>query len=213
MPRSTSRKEIHHQPTTHELLLCLESMPKWVEILLQNSDKAFCPFIKWYSSANFYKERTDRVTIKQLAKDYRIADSVKITKWISEAYNEILLLHMEQPGLFSGTGIKITCYCKNFNDSATLVLWFPSIPRMYDEIRVEFLKASLGVAFFWVEKVSFSFENDGTDVTLYLKGGFPNQYRHVLLQRAEFEGLLSLQELHFNTDYENDKELLDYYRR
>lgn len=194
MPRTKKRTEIHHEPGTHEILHSLESMPKWVEILLRNSEKGYCPFIQWYAGRNFYKERTDRISIKQLSKDYGSADSVKITKWISEAYNDILELHADKPALFIGSGIKVNCYCQHYDDAASLVLWFPAIPRMYEEVRIEFLRAKVGVEYFWVEKVTYGIGHDNLEITLYLKGGFPNQYRHVLLQRAEFEGVLSLRE-------------------
>jgi hypothetical protein len=213
MSRTKKRAEIHHEPNTHEILYSLEAMPKWVGILLQNSAKAYCPFIKWYADKNFYKERTDRISIKQLSKDYALADSAKITQWIGEAYNDILELHADQPELFTGTGIKVNCYCKYFDDATSLVLWFPVIPRMYEEVRIEFVKAKVGVEYFWVEKVTYGVDNDNVEITLYLKGGFANQYRHMLLQRAEFEGVLSLREQHMNPDWENDKELLEYYRR
>lgn len=213
MPRTKKRAEVHHEPSTHEILYSLESMPKWVDILLRNSEKTYCPFIKWYAGKNFYKERTDRISIRQLSKDYGSADSAKITKWISEAYNDLLELHADKPVQFTGIGVRINCYCSYCDDAASLVLWFPVIPRMYEEVRIEFMKAKFGIEYFWVEKVTYGIDNDNVEITLYLKGGFPNQYRHMLLQRAEFEGVLSLRERYKNTDWENDKELLEYYRR
>jgi len=37
-----------------------------------------------------------------------------------------------------------------------------------------------------------------------------SKYRTILLTFSSLGGMLALQEMHFNTDYENDKEILEY---
>ncbi len=213
MPRIKKRVEYHHQPSTHEILLCLESMPKWVDILLENSDKAYCTFVKWYADNDFFKERTDRVTVKQLSKDYGKADTVKITKWIAEVYNDILDLHIEKPQVFKEEkGIRQNFYCKNNDDSASITMYLPVVPRMYEELKIPFLKGKLGVDFFWVCKVNYEIENDELLITVWLRGGFANQYRDTLLQRAEFERVISFYERYTKHDYELDDELRQWYK-
>src|ERR1700722_10018423 len=101
MPRTKQKIEIHHEPGTHEILYCLEAMPKWVSILLQNSDKQYCNFIKWYAENYFAKEREEKIVLQNLAKEFGISGSSKITKWITEAYNDIFTLHEDSPNLFN----------------------------------------------------------------------------------------------------------------
>jgi len=213
MPRTKKRVEYHHQPNTHELLLCLASMPKWIDILLKNSEKQYSPFIAWYARKNFYKEQTEKVAIKQLAKDFGVADTARIAKWVVEAYNDILDLHAEQPQAFvEETGIRQIFYCRHNDDAAYINMCLPVVPRAYEEVNIPFLKGRLGTDFFWVCKVNYEIQNNDLQITVWLRGGFANQYRDMLLQRAEFERVISFYERHTKHDFELDEELREWYK-
>ena len=56
MPRIKEKQKIIHEPSTHELFLCLGEMPSYSKILLENnSDKPYSKFLQWLLEINFYK--------------------------------------------------------------------------------------------------------------------------------------------------------------
>jgi hypothetical protein len=77
--------------------------------------------------------------MKQLSKGFGQADPPKITKWIHEAYNDILTFHGESPDIFkTDTGIKQNYYIKYHDDIAGLTMWLPAVPRVYEEVSCKF---------------------------------------------------------------------------
>lgn len=213
MPRTKQKIEIHHEPGTHEILYCLEAMPKWVSILLQNSDKQYRDFIKWYAEKYFKNESGGKVTIQNLAKEFGISGSSKITKWITEAYNDIFKLQTDSPDLFKEEhGVKLDFFIKNHDDSACVSLWMPVVPRVYEEMYLPFLKAKVGIEYFWVEKILYSVDGSETEITAWLNGGFVNRYREMLMHRADFENKIGLYDNHQLSNYEIDEKLMRWYK-
>jgi len=182
MPRTKEKPEIHNEPSTHEIIYSLGSMPQWINKLLENSKKPYCPFLKWLNDKLFFKDSDINITMKQLSKDSGLADPVRITKWIHEAYSDILVLHHETPDIFKeGSGIRQHYYVRHNDDRAHLTMWLPVVPRMFENIRIPFLHAKFGRENFWVCDVYYDITETGMEVTVWLKGGFDgNPYREML---------------------------------
>ncbi len=214
MPRTKQKREIHHETDIHELLNSLESMPHWIDVLVRHSTKSYCPFMKWLNDNRFFVDRESKMTMKQLSKEYGQADAPKITKWIHEAYNDILFFHEESPDIFNTDfGIRQKYYIKYGDNIAGLTMWLPVVPRMYEEVRIPFLRAKIGIDFFWVYNVQYEVIETRMDICIWLRGGLPNPYREMLLQRAKFEGKYGLWDEKDKYDFEIDKELLEFYRK
>ena len=80
MPRFKERTKIHHNPSTHEIFICLKYMPHYPRILASHSsDKQYSQFLTWLIAEDFYKDREEKITIKMIASDFK-ADTASIRK-------------------------------------------------------------------------------------------------------------------------------------
>ncbi|MBK6544286.1 MAG: hypothetical protein IPG12_03250 [Saprospiraceae bacterium] len=117
MSRRKERKIFIHEPSTHEIFQCLCSMPMYSKLLLeQNPDKPYSNFLSWLIHKNFYKDRDEKITIKRISADFR-TETVKITKWIKEIYEQIIDLNYDKPELFQSNGVPVCLYLKYFDSS------------------------------------------------------------------------------------------------
>ena len=100
MPQLKERTKILHQPSTHEIFMCLSYMPKWSEILWTHEvDKPYKPFLKWLIETRFFPHREEKITVKKLSLDFKM-DASKITKWLHQIYDDIIELNFEKSDLF-----------------------------------------------------------------------------------------------------------------
>lgn len=207
MGRTKERVKIYHEPTTHEVLGCLGSMPKFSEILsLKNLDKPYKEFLGWLLQKNFYNNYREKITIKMIASEFKI-DSVKVTKWLHEIYEDILELNDEEPSLFQKDGIKVAFYMKNYDNGCTFLISLPVVPREYETIRFHFVKAKMGIDYFWVKKIEHTLDDENVKVTLWLQGGFLNKYREFALDKALFQGWIHFMDVHRKHEFELDDEI------
>ena len=215
MPRTKQKLELHNKPGIHDVFHSLAAMPKWVEILSEHSGKDYCPFLKWLNNKCFFKDSDINITMKQLSTDSGLADSVRITKWLHEAYDDILTLQHDTPDIFKeGSGVRQHYYVRYYDDTAHLTMWLPVVPRMFENIRIPFLYAKFGLENFWVCDVYYDITEIGLEVTVWLKGGFNgNPYREMFFHRAQFEGKLSQFDKRDKYDSEIDKELFEMYKK
>lgn len=80
MPRTKQREKIFHQPTTHQILQCLSSMPAYSAILLANQpDEPYSYFLRWLVDKHFYRDVEVKVTVKKLASEFK-TDATKATR-------------------------------------------------------------------------------------------------------------------------------------
>ena len=129
MPRTKERRKIIHKPSSHELFYCLEGMPSYSKILLEyRPDKSYKNFLRWLLEKDFYKNRTEKISIKGIAKDF-MTDTVKVTKWLKEIYEEIFELNFDKPELFQDDGVKVCLYMKHYDNSCSFYTTFPFLPK------------------------------------------------------------------------------------
>jgi len=187
-------------------------MPTYSVILAnQRPDKPFANFLHWLIEKNFYKEQTEKITIKKIAADFN-CDSAKVTKWIKEIYDEIFELNFDRPELFMGDGVNLSLYIRYYDNGCTFYTSFPVIPREFETIKFPFVKGILGIDHFWVKKIEHQIEENNATVTLWLEGGTLNKYREFALDKALFQGWINFMDIFNNHSFEIDEELKNIYR-
>lgn len=213
MPRLKERMKILHEPSTHEIFMCLSHMPKWSEILFSHGvEKPYKPFLKWLLEAKFFSDREEKMTVKKLSSDFK-ADASKVTKWLRQIYDDIIDLNFEKPDLFCiNEEIKVLLHMKAFDNYCSLFVSLPALPREFESFRFSFARGKLGIDYFWVKKIEYLIEDDKTYITVWLQDGFVNRYREFALDKAIFQGWISFRDRYEKYDGEIDSELRNLYR-
>ncbi len=212
MGRTKERMKIFHEPSTHEIFYCLSYMPEYAKILAaENNKKPYYQFLTWLIEKDFYKERNENLSIKQISSAFN-SDTAKVTKWIKLIYEDIFDLNFDKPELFQHDGLKIEMYMRHFDDRCTIKTTLPVLPREYETIRFPFVKAKLGTDQFWVKTVEHKIEGENQSVFLWLEGGYINRYREFALDKALFEGWIHFMDLYHKHSFELDDELKRIYR-
>ena len=212
MGRLKERKKILHEPTTHEIFMCLTCMPLCSKILIENGpQKSYTDFLRWLLQVNFYKEKGEKISIKKLATDFK-SNSIKVTKWIHEIYEDIFELNYNESELFQREGVKVALYIRSYDNSCMFYISMPVLPREFERINFPFVKSKVGIDVFWVKKIEHEMNEDLTAITIWLEGGFVNRYREFALDKALFQGWIHFMDVHNKHSFELDEELKNIYR-
>lgn len=212
MARHKEKLEVHHDPSTIEIFLCIASMPKWAKLLIEaEPTKPYVEMLKELSQKNFYSDRNEKLTIKKISTDLKI-NTAKITKWFTAIYQDIFDLNETKPELFYEKGIAVTLYLRNFDDSEAFRISVSALPREYEMFRFYFAKAKMGIEYYWVYRIEHSIEEDNYEICIWLRGGFANKYREILYDKAMFYNEISLGDTVNKSEYEIDNELRKIYK-
>ena len=212
MPRIKEKEKIIHRPSTQEIFRCLSYMPGWSKVLLNNiEEKPYHVFLKWLIDRNFYKALEERITIKQIATDFK-GEAIQITKWLHEIHKNILDLNFDRPELFKAEGIKVRLYMRHYDNYGNQFVYLPAIPRKFETFSFPFIHASMGTDSFWAKKVEHQLEDNNTEITIWLDGGSLNTYREFLLEKAQFHDQIGFMEIFTQHSFEIDKKLKQLYR-
>lgn len=88
----------------------------------------------------------------------------------------------------------------------------PMLPGVYDTVRCPFIKAKVGIDYFWVRKIEHEIENDHVVVVVWLSGGAVNRYREFLLDKGLFEQKIHFMDMYQKLPFEIDEILRKVYR-
>jgi hypothetical protein len=213
MPRTKGRRKFIHEPSTHEVFVCLSSMVNWSRILYEHGqDKEYKPFLKVLIDCNYLEGSEGKTTIKKIAGTYGL-QITKATKWLHEIYNDILELNNEQEALFTNNKLPVILFFSYFDSSANFTVGLDVIPRVYEEFNMYFIKAKMGMERFWVKRVQHEYSDEATRIFLWLEGGILNRYREIAVEEALFKGWIGFMEKRDKTDSEIDDILIKYLRR
>jgi hypothetical protein len=210
MSRKIETKKIIHKPATKEIFFSLSSMPQWSKILLGQKENTYTAFLKWLIDKNYLIGEKD-ISIKNIAKAFG-ADTPKITKWLAQIYEDLLVLNEEQPELFKREGTRHELHFRYYDSYAFITIWLQSTPRIHERFSFYFLKARLGSNFFYVHDVEHIIGKGGHTVSIGLAAGFVNRYREQLVDRAEFEGMIDFGETLNPFTRDLDDKLRKWYR-
>jgi len=121
MRRIKEKRKIIHQPSTHEIFVCLSQMPSYSKLLLENKpDKIYAKFLSWLIEIDFNNDKNEKTIFKKLAADFKI-ETAKATKWICEIYKDIFELNIEKPELFQKGGIKLHLYMSYYDNRCSFL--------------------------------------------------------------------------------------------
>lgn len=204
--------KLAHHASSQDVFNSLSGSPIYSQILLQqNPDKGYLNFLQFLIDKSFYPERSEKVTMKQMAADFKSTPD-KISKWLRQIYDDIIELNYEKPTLFQTDGIKVALHFKNYDSSLTFHTSLQTLPRVHESFYAYFVNAKVGTTYFWVDNVQHEFVNNNTQITIFLIGGFVNKYREFLLDRAVFEEYLSFYQAMTRYDFQIDQDLKKWYR-
>jgi len=152
MGRIKEKPKIIHRPSTNQILTSLQPMPDYSRLLLANSpDKTYGEFLHWLIDKNIYSEEDRKVSIKQIASDFK-SDASKVTKMIKDVYEDIFVLNFDHPALFQQDGIKVCLYCKYFDSHCSFCISLPVLPREHETVNFYFVNARMGTHHFWIKR-------------------------------------------------------------
>lgn len=181
---------------------------EWAKKLLGHG-KEYDNFLIKLIERNFYKE-SERVTIKKIAEETGYK-TIQVTNWVRQIYDDIFTLNSESPELFRQDGIRLNLYFSYFDSYAMVTLWLKHIPRVFDCFDFFFVKAKVGTGNFWVRDITHEVDNGDHQINVQLRGGFPNMYREMLIEKALFFNVIGLRDIYDNTDYQLDEILKKEY--
>ncbi len=207
-----------YKPSARELVFCLTSEFQWLE-LLRNNGKAYEPVLDYLIDLGKHYEQDDdndeskRYQSKTISAVTGI-NSSKIKKILVEIYNDIFELNNSNPELFNNGEKYLYELCfSHFSNFGYFYLWLPVMLKPFDRFDFHFVYAKLKTSSFWVEDVSHRHEYGKTIVDVSLKGGYPNKYRELLLERAKFMEDISYFELRDLSEFQLDEKLMKYARQ
>ncbi len=213
MPRIKEREKFIHEPSTHEIFICLASMPSWSTVLLENvENKDYRQFLNWLIEKNFFKGNRGKVTIKQMAAEFGMKVS-KISNWLPRIYDDIIELNSSKPELFSENKPLVNFFFSYHDSDASINLGVDMLPREYEDVSFFFIKAKIGTNRFWVSKVEHEIHDEGVEITIWLEGGFLNKYRELAVNEALFKGWIGLTDQWEKRPFEIDEILLKHIGR
>lgn len=207
MPRLKERKKFLHEPSTHEIFLCLAEMPFYSKILFDHSEGSrFHHFLRHLIDKNFYNDRTQKISVKQMAKDAG-TDATRATKWLREIYEGIFNLNDEQPLLFQNKAIAVRLLCSNGDNYCSFDTSFAVLPCEFETFSFYFVKAKVGADRFWVKKVEHEITDMDNRIMIWLEGSILNKYREYALDKALFLEWIHFMDVHDQSSCELDERL------
>jgi hypothetical protein len=204
MPRLKERKKFIYKPSTVEVFNCLQRVPGWIRILLQQKpDKDYAGFLDQVIANTSLVESDKRITVKSISETFNLPPN-KISKWICESYNDLIQLNLNSPELFTNNKIPVLFYMSRLDISASINIGLDVVPREYETVTIPFMTAKFGLDVFWVSKVQHEMYNEKMQICVWLKYGFANKYRDMVLQEGLFKGWIDLMDVWHKTEFEID---------
>jgi hypothetical protein len=210
MARTKEKKKLILTPSTMDIFLCLTSNLKWTK-LLEGNDKKYQPLLTYMLKHDLFKD-DEKIKLKDIAAKAK-ADYSKMPKLLTEMYNDIFELNDTQSHLFKNEGVKHNFHFRYFDNHAYFTLWLKATPRIHEKVSCYFMKAKVGVETYWVKDIYHQLNEDELTIDVWLNGGSLNRYFEMLVDRADFEGVISIMDKFHMTDYELEKELFEHYVR
>lgn len=143
MSRTKERPKLIHKATTLEYLYCLGDMPKWSQVLYDNTNgKPYQDFLKWILEQQYFKDE-EKISVKRISalSGY---PSPKISKWLNDIYEDIMELNYVQPSLFYLQGnIEVELWLRYFDSSCIFKTTLSTLPKLYETFNFYFVKLKL----------------------------------------------------------------------
>ena len=208
MGRRKDKPSINHTATSLEYLFSLSSMTIYSEKLLDvDNGKLYNEFLKLLLEKEFFNDHQN-INISKISKLTGFS-TVKISKWLKEIYNDIILLNEEKPELFCcGNEIQVDLRCSYFDEYQIFTISLNTIPNKGDSFQFPFIKAKIGNDYFYVDAIYYQLENNKMEISIQLKSGVYNSYRKFAIDKAKYEGKINIFDEVNLLDYQIDEIIL-----
>ncbi len=205
-------------PSIRDIIYALDEERQWME-LVRDGGKPYSKLIDFLLSEPVHDEDTDPAVLKNMtvtSYSTRIGEKQStVNKWLRQIYAEIFNLNDEHPERFVNPGEQICTlhyYSRTFKSGFRFKLGVKSIPRVGERVDFTFPCAITDTAVFIVRKVTHRFTHGMTEIDIELANEYRNEntYRNLLLDKARFLGLVSIEDV-FAPEYELDNKLMDVF--
>lgn len=207
MPRLKSNATEIHKPSSKDLLHSLESECQWLDHL-KNKNKLYETLINIVQREGQKTEEdtSPSLSIKMIADEIN-QSSAKVTKWLSLMYSDLFDLNYKSPEIFEAPGTRYELHFKSLfsEQSSFFTLWLNQRLQIKDRFEWLFMNAQLGTYYYYVSDISHSHAKGELTTNVFLKSGFYNGYREMLLNKADFMQLLSFDERFHLNEYQLDQ--------
>ena len=208
MGRRKEKPKINHTATTVEYFFSLSSMTIYSEKLLkEDNGKLYNDFLKLLLANQFFNDHQN-INISKISKLTGFS-TVKISKWLKEIYNDIILLNEEKPELFCCVNeIQVDLMCSYFNEYQIFTISLKTIPNEGNSFQFPFIKAKIGNDYFYIDAIYYQLESNKMEISISLKSGVYNSYRKFAVDKARYEGKINIFDDLNLLDYQIDEIIL-----
>jgi hypothetical protein len=175
------------KPKVKDVLIALESEPQWLK-LLNYKEESFKKLITVIEAEANKKEYEPSIiqSIKQLA-ELLDQTAAKISKMLFKLYDGIWELNETHPELFIKDGAFYTLY---FRDSfekqyVSFKMNITNPINIGERFEWMFLKGKFSFTYFHAESIDHNHFKGRVETTITFKNGLHNQYRELLLNKAQ----------------------------
>ena len=180
------------KPDARLLISCLTQEYQWL-LLLKNQNKPYEPLLDYlydlgkHESIDYQNYDSKKHQCKTIGEAIGINPS-KIKNWLIAILNDILELNSQKPELFRNENqyhyiLSFNYHTYRFNN---FHIWLPVPLNRFDKIEFGFASCLVNNFNFWVKEIAHTHEYGKDSVFVELDGRFPNLYRDILLDKAEF---------------------------
>jgi hypothetical protein len=202
------------KPKNIDVLKGLLSEAKWLHLLKGKPYDALVDYLIQIAP-QWQDENSDfgTPTIKKISEDL---NEKKVHKWLPELVGDLINLNNEKPDLFKTTD-EASLYCLHASEkqTATFIYYYIWTDRHFhvgERFDWFFSKVRMPHSFYYIREIGHEYLNGNVNTTIYLESGFQNQYRDLLLDRANFEGKISLSQYFKLFDFQVDDLLRKLYK-
>ena len=196
---------MNNEPTVKDMFIALLSiLPQVIEHYKNNAN--YKPILTYLKENDFYNNEDVRYPTFKILEEATGIKTYKLRKYIKEMY--INLLGYEDAFPMDFNNVEVYIYAQFAKNNVTVKCKnLKQLPRIGEEVEFMFLKAQVGTSYFYVKKVTHSFENDQQVITIWLKGGFYNSYYRFRLDEALAKGEINSRELYELHSFEINERL------
>lgn len=211
-------KYTEKNPAIRDIIYALDEERQWME-LVRDDRKPYSKLIDFLLSEPIHDEDTDPEVLKKMTvTNYSVHLGEKqatVNKWLRQIYADIFDLNDKHPEQFVNPGEQMCTlhyYSRAFKSGFWFKLGVKSIPRVGERVDFTFPCAVTDTAVFIVKKVTHRFTHGMTETDIELANEYRNDngYRDLLLDKARFLGLISIEDI-FAPDYVLDNKLMDVF--
>lgn len=194
----------------------LADQVQWMK-LIRDEDKAYTRLIdylvpKWEPENTLFPNDIEIETVAYYAGELN-EKSATVNKWFRQIYNDIFDLNERHPELFATPEEHLCSFIYNSKQDKS-GFWFnlgvKSVPRVGDCFSFYFARAVTDTYDFVVKDVTHRSQNGRVEIEIELVDRLhnANSYRKLLIDKARFLRLISIEDL-YDSEYHLDDKLMN----